>query len=110
MEALEIVHAEFGQKFGLFRRTHPFRHSLEAEILRQIRRKSLARLRREVEPVEQHTLARFLTHWQGLLAPRRWAVLVAVPATSVSWPQVNSAISVRWLPRSASAPEPGSPR
>jgi ATP-dependent Lhr-like helicase len=43
----------------------------DAEILRQIRRKSLARLRREVEPVEQYTLARFLTHWQGLLAPRR---------------------------------------
>ena len=43
----------------------------DAEMLRLIRRKSLARLRREVEPVEQHTLARFLTHWQGLLAPRR---------------------------------------
>ena len=43
----------------------------DAEILRLIRRKSLARLRREVEPVEQHTLARFLTHWQGLLTPRR---------------------------------------
>jgi len=43
----------------------------DAEILRLIRRKSLARLRREVEPVEQHTLARFLTHWQGLLMPRR---------------------------------------
>jgi ATP-dependent Lhr-like helicase len=40
-------------------------------MLRLIRRKSLAKLRREVEPVEQHTLARFLTHWQGLLAPRR---------------------------------------
>ena len=43
----------------------------DAEMLRLIRRKSLARLRREVEPVEQHTLARFLTHWQGLLMPRR---------------------------------------
>jgi hypothetical protein len=43
----------------------------DAEILRLIRRKSLARLRREVEPVEQRTLARFLTHWQGVLAPRR---------------------------------------
>jgi ATP-dependent Lhr-like helicase len=43
----------------------------DAEILRLIRRKSLAKLRREVEPVEQHTLARFLTHWQGLVAPRR---------------------------------------
>jgi len=45
----------------------------DAEILRLIRRKSLAKLRREVEPVEQQTLARFLTHWQGLLAPRRSA-------------------------------------
>ncbi|MGA2048564.1 MAG: DEAD/DEAH box helicase [Terracidiphilus sp.] len=43
----------------------------DAEMLRLIRRKSLARLRREVEPVEQHTLARFLTHWQGILTPRR---------------------------------------
>ncbi len=43
----------------------------DAEILRIIRSKSLARLRREVEPVEQRTLARFLTHWQGLVAPRR---------------------------------------
>ncbi|MGC9223636.1 MAG: Lhr family helicase [Terracidiphilus sp.] len=51
----------------------PVSHSewCDAEILRQIRRKSLARLRREVEPVEQYTLARFLAHWQGLLAPRR---------------------------------------
>jgi ATP-dependent Lhr-like helicase len=43
----------------------------DAEMLRLIRRKSLARLRREVEPVEQHTLARFLTHWQGIVTPRR---------------------------------------
>ncbi len=43
----------------------------DAEILRQIRRKSLAKLRREVEPVEQHTLARFETHWQAVLTPRR---------------------------------------
>ncbi len=50
----------------------------DAEILRQIRRKSLARLRREVEPVEQDTLARFLTHWQGVLAPRRTANLDAL--------------------------------
>jgi ATP-dependent Lhr-like helicase len=50
----------------------------DAEILRLIRRKSLAKLRREVEPVEQHTLARFLTQWQGLLAPRRAANLDAL--------------------------------
>jgi len=50
----------------------------DAEMLRLIRRKSLARLRREVEPVEQHTLARFLTHWQGVLTPRRGANLDAL--------------------------------
>jgi len=56
---------------GGFRPGGLHREWCDAEILRQIRRKSLARLRREVEPVEQHTLARFLTHWQGLINPRR---------------------------------------
>ena len=56
---------------GGFRPGGLHREWCDAEMLRLIRRKSLARLRREVEPVEQHTLARFLTHWQGLLAPRR---------------------------------------
>jgi ATP-dependent Lhr-like helicase len=56
---------------GGFRPRGLHREWCDAEILRQIRRKSLAKLRREVEPVEQHTLARFLTHWQGVLAPRR---------------------------------------
>jgi len=56
---------------GGFRPGGLHREWCDAEILRQIRRKSLAKLRREVEPVEQHTLARFLTHWQGLLLPRR---------------------------------------
>ena len=58
---------------GGFRPGGLHREWCDAEILRQIRRKSLAKLRREVEPVEQHTLARFLTHWQGLLTPRRSA-------------------------------------
>ena len=31
----------------------------DPEVLQQIRRKSLARLRREIEPVEQQTFARF---------------------------------------------------
>jgi ATP-dependent helicase Lhr and Lhr-like helicase len=56
---------------GGFRPGGLHREWCDAEILRLIRRKSLARLRREVEPVEQHTLARFLAHWQGLLMPRR---------------------------------------
>jgi len=56
---------------GGFRPGGLHREWCDAEMLRMIRRKSLARLRKEVEPVEQATLARFLTHWQGLLTPRR---------------------------------------
>ena len=36
----------------------------EAEVLRKLRRRSLARLRREIEPVTQETVARFLPAWQ----------------------------------------------
>ncbi|WP_419804475.1 Lhr family helicase [Terriglobus sp.] len=43
----------------------------DSEVLRTIRRRSLAKLRKEVEPVEQQTLARLFTHWQGVLTPRR---------------------------------------
>jgi ATP-dependent Lhr-like helicase len=47
------------------------REWIDAEALRTIRRRSLARLRKEIEPVEQSTLARLLTRWQGVLQPRR---------------------------------------
>jgi ATP-dependent helicase Lhr and Lhr-like helicase len=56
---------------GGFRPAGVHREWCDAEALRQIRRKSLARLRREIEPVEQHLLARFETHWQGVLQKRR---------------------------------------
>ncbi|PUA79170.1 ATP-dependent helicase [Nocardioides currus] len=36
----------------------------DAEVLRKLRRRSLARLRKEVEPVTPDTLARFLPAWQ----------------------------------------------
>jgi ATP-dependent Lhr-like helicase len=38
----------------------------DTEVLRRLRRASLAALRREVEAVEQQTLARFLAEWQGI--------------------------------------------
>lgn len=41
------------------------------EVLRKLRARSLARLRREVEPVEAAALARFLPEWQGLNRLRR---------------------------------------
>jgi ATP-dependent Lhr-like helicase len=47
------------------------REWIDAEVLRTVRRKSLAKLRKEVEPVEQRTLARLFTRWQGVVQPRR---------------------------------------
>ncbi|MDN5768545.1 MAG: ATP-dependent helicase, partial [Humibacillus sp.] len=38
----------------------------DAEVLRLLRRRSLAALRHEVEPVDQADLARFLPQWQGV--------------------------------------------
>jgi ATP-dependent Lhr-like helicase len=38
----------------------------DSEVLRRLRRASLATLRKEVEPAEQRALARFLPAWQGV--------------------------------------------
>ena len=38
----------------------------DAEVLRSLRRRSLAKLRKEVEPVPPDALARFLPQWQGV--------------------------------------------
>jgi ATP-dependent Lhr-like helicase len=40
-------------------------------VLRQLRQRSLARLRHEVEPVEPSALGRFYVDWQGLTTRRR---------------------------------------
>ena len=56
---------------GGFRPGGTHREWCDHEVLRTIRRKSLAKLRKEVEPVEQATLARLFTRWQGVVQPRR---------------------------------------
>jgi ATP-dependent Lhr-like helicase len=43
----------------------------DADVLRTLRRRSLARLRKEVEPVEPTALARFLPAWQRIATTRR---------------------------------------
>ncbi|HVR64037.1 MAG TPA: DEAD/DEAH box helicase, partial [Polyangia bacterium] len=54
----------------------PFRHDrpravwCDVEVLRSLRRRTLAHLRNQVAPVAAETLARFLPRWQGLTAPR----------------------------------------
>ena len=51
---------------GEFRPGHAGREYCHPEVLRTLRRKSLAALRREVEPVPVETLGRFLPGWQGV--------------------------------------------
>ncbi len=56
---------------GEFRPGGAQREWCDVEVLRVLRRRSLARLRKEVEPVDAATLGRFLPAWQGLQAPRQ---------------------------------------
>jgi ATP-dependent Lhr-like helicase len=53
---------------GEFRPDGTEREWCDPEVLRLLRRRSLARLRREVEPVDQAALGRFLPAWQGVAA------------------------------------------
>jgi ATP-dependent Lhr-like helicase len=56
---------------GEFRPGGTRREWCDPDVLQQIRRKSLARLRREIEPVEQGIFARFAARWQGVTVRRR---------------------------------------
>jgi ATP-dependent Lhr-like helicase len=56
---------------GGFRPGGVHREWCDTEVLRAVRRKSLAKLRKGVEPVEQPVLARLITRWQGVVQPRR---------------------------------------
>ena len=58
---------------GEFRPGGSHREWTDADVLRSVRRRSLARLRREVEPVDQAALGRFAVAWQGLQRRRRGA-------------------------------------
>ena len=78
----------------------------DAEVLRKLRRRSLARLRHEVEPVEQAVLGRFLPAWQGVSTGAR-ADCVAPAASwpsSSSWPAAPSPPRhwSRWCSRAGS--------
>ncbi|MGO8672443.1 MAG: DEAD/DEAH box helicase [Capsulimonadaceae bacterium] len=56
---------------GEFRPGGTGREWCDSEALRMLRRKSLARLRAEVEPVEPAALGRFYLWWQHVTTPRR---------------------------------------
>ncbi|CAB4749816.1 MAG: DEAD/DEAH box helicase [Actinobacteria bacterium] len=66
--ALRALEAQDRLVRGEFRPEGHEREWCDAEVLRQLRRRSLAALRREVEPVEQEVFARFLPEWHGIRA------------------------------------------
>jgi ATP-dependent helicase Lhr and Lhr-like helicase len=68
---LRALHAQGKLLEGEFRPNGRHREWCDPDVLQQMRRKSLARLRREIEPVEQYTFARFAMRWQGVTVPRK---------------------------------------
>jgi ATP-dependent helicase Lhr and Lhr-like helicase len=56
---------------GEFRPGGVEREWVDADVLRRLRSRSLARLRREVEPVSPDALGRFLVAWHGIGSERR---------------------------------------
>jgi ATP-dependent Lhr-like helicase len=56
---------------GEFRPGGVGREYCDVDVLRQLRRRSLATLRREVEPVEPDAYARFIQVWHGIPGERR---------------------------------------
>ncbi|WP_419842240.1 Lhr family helicase [Candidatus Poriferisodalis sp.] len=64
----------------------------DTAVLRTIRRRSLARLRREVEPVPPEAYARFLAAWHCLDRPRRGADALADAITQLAGAPVAASI------------------
>jgi ATP-dependent Lhr-like helicase len=69
--ALRALHSDGKVLEGEFRPGGMHSEWCDPDVLRQVRRKTLARLRREVAPSERHAFARMLVRWQGAATPRR---------------------------------------
>ncbi|MEP7204011.1 MAG: DEAD/DEAH box helicase, partial [Ilumatobacteraceae bacterium] len=68
--ALAALEADDRVVHGEFRQGGLGREYCDADVLRQLRRRSLAMLRREVEPVEPESYARFIQAWHGIPGER----------------------------------------
>jgi len=69
---------------GEFRPFGTEREWCDIEVLRLVRRRSLAKLRKEVEPVDQQTFARFLASWHGVDAPTHGTEALVEAVTALS--------------------------
>jgi ATP-dependent Lhr-like helicase len=76
---------------GEFRPGGTQREWCDTEVLRGIRQRSLAKLRKEVEPVEPRALARLMCAWQGVTKRRRGLdALLEVIETLQGYPMAAS--------------------
>ena len=64
----------------------------DTSVLRTVRRRSLARLRREVEPVPPEAYARFVSAWHSIERPRRGADALADAITQLAGAPVAASI------------------
>ncbi|MGA1387026.1 MAG: Lhr family helicase [Ilumatobacteraceae bacterium] len=69
---------------GEFRPFGTEREWCDTEVLRLVRRRSLAKLRKEVEPVDQRTFTRFLAEWHGVTAPMHGTEALTEALTALS--------------------------
>jgi ATP-dependent Lhr-like helicase len=68
---LRSLHGQSRLLEGEFRPSGTHREWCDPDVLRSVRRRTLARLRKEVEPVDQQVFARLVAKWQGVMKPRR---------------------------------------
>jgi len=101
LAALRTLNAAGAMVEGEFRPGRSGAEWCDAGVLRTLRQRSLARLRREVEPVEQQAFARFAVAWHGLDAPKRGradAAIIAVVEQLQGAAIVASELESRVLP------------
>jgi ATP-dependent Lhr-like helicase len=93
---------------GEFRPGGTGREWTDASVLGVLRRRSLAKLRQEVEPVDQAVLGRFVTAWQGVVNRRRGAdaLLDAIEQLQGA-PLPASILETEILPARLDAYDPG---
>jgi len=92
---------------GAFRTNGPATELCDRDVLDAIRRKSLAKVRRDIEPVDHRTLARFVAEWQGVTRKRRGRhSLLETIALLQGCPLVASALETEILPARIEAYRP----
>jgi ATP-dependent Lhr-like helicase len=93
---------------GEFRPGGTVHEWVDADVLRRLRSRSLAKLRQQIEPVETDALGRFLLSWHGIESARRGAdgLLDAIEQLQGA-PIVASVLETQILPARVADYQPG---